>query len=412
MKKSRRRHFASFSLHPSDFSLEVSMPPTMLIESLHNVRRRVKVLGVLYGAGIVAAAAVGLLMAVVLLDWMLGLPRPFRVVVNVAALGVLGWALWHFVVRPALRRLTLSDLAGRLEDRFPQFDDSLRSTVNFMAGGIPGSEVMKERTVAKATATAGRVDFSRAVDTRPVWYSIFGGLGAVVLLALLMAVVDPGFRRIAVDRLLGGATAWPKSVEIEMLSSVPQRVAVGQPVDVKMRLKKGTAKQAILHYRFDNGRWEHEVIKPGADGVYAASIAARLDGNKDAGRLEIKVEAEDDEQTLSPVTIVPRLDIRNVVAQVTPPAYAHLPANPVAIGERPVVTVLGSTIDLQVSFNKALDSAKGVTIEPSDKNRKAPEVVWTYPAAGQAAGRFVTGDGSASTSNTFKPNDPFRFTIH
>lgn len=388
------------------------MPPTMLIESLHNVRRRVKVLGVLYGAGIVAAAAVGLLVAVVFLDWLLGLPRAFRMVVNVAALGALGWALWHFVVRPVLRKLTLSDLAGRLEDRFPQFDDSLRSTVNFMAGEVPGSEVMKERTVAKATATASRVDFSRAVDTRPVWYSILGGLGAAVLLALLLAVVDPAFRHIAANRLLGGAAAWPKSVEIQMLSSVPQRVAVGQPVDVKMRLKKGTAKQAVLHYRFDNGRWEHEVIKPGPDGVFATSVAARLDGNKDAGRLEIKVEAEDDEQALSPVVVVPRLDIRGVVAQVTPPAYAHLPANPVAIGDRPVVTVMGSTIDLQVSFNKALDTAKGVAIEPSDKNRKAPEVQWSYPAAGQAVGRFVTGDGSPNAANTFKPNDPFRFTIH
>src|SRR4051812_48718327 len=186
------------------------MPPTMLIESLHNVRRRVKVLGVLYGAGIVAAAAVGLLVAVVFLDWLLGLPRAFRMVVNVAALGALGWALWHFLVKPALRKLTLSDLAGRLEDRYPQFDDSLRSTVNFMAGEVPGSEVMKERTVAKATALAGRIDFSRAVDTRPVWYSILGGLGAVVLLALLMAVVDPAFRHIAANRLLGGAAAWPK----------------------------------------------------------------------------------------------------------------------------------------------------------------------------------------------------------
>ena len=35
------------------------------------------------------------------------------------------------------------------------------------------------------------------------------------------------------------------------------------------------------------------------------------------------------------------------------------------ISERPVVTVIGSEMDLKVTFNKPLDAAKGVRLEPS-----------------------------------------------
>ena len=118
---------------------------------------------------VVVAAAVGLLLAVVFLDWLLALPRTLRVLVNLAAIGTFGYALYRWVVRPALARMTLSDLAGRLENVFPQFDDSLRSTVNFMAGGVPGSEAMQQRTIARAGEVAKSVDLDRAVQLKPVW---------------------------------------------------------------------------------------------------------------------------------------------------------------------------------------------------------------------------------------------------
>src|SRR5690349_8401198 len=227
------------------------MPPTIdvtgrasgLLESLNAIRRRVKVFGVAYGVGVVLAAAVALVLAVVAIDWLLALPRGLRLVVNLAALGGIGYALYRWVVTPALSKLSLTDLAGRLENVFPQFDDSLRSTVNFAVQDVPGSEAMKQLTIAKATETAKSVDLDRAIQLKPLWYSAAAGVGAVLLLVLLAAAVDPTLRKIGFNRLFGGAAAWPKSVEIDVLSTLPQRVAVGQNVDVKMKLKKGTARR-------------------------------------------------------------------------------------------------------------------------------------------------------------------------
>jgi hypothetical protein len=51
------------------------------------------------------------------------------------ALGAFAVAAARWVVRPLTSKLSLSDVAGRLENAFPQFDDRLRRTVNFLGDG-------------------------------------------------------------------------------------------------------------------------------------------------------------------------------------------------------------------------------------------------------------------------------------
>src|SRR4051794_36444993 len=98
--------------------MEQNMPPTMLINALQDVRRRVKLLGVAFGAGVTIAAAVGLLLFAVLLDYMLNLPAWPRLIVLLAALGGIGYVIYRWVVGPARAKLSLSDVAGRLERAF------------------------------------------------------------------------------------------------------------------------------------------------------------------------------------------------------------------------------------------------------------------------------------------------------
>ena len=110
------------------------MPPTALINSLQAVRRKVKALTVAFGVGIVVACAVGVLVAVAFLDWLFDLPTFPRFVFLLGSLAGIGWGVYHFVVKPSLAKLSLTDVAGRLENAFPDFGDRLRSTVNFHAG--------------------------------------------------------------------------------------------------------------------------------------------------------------------------------------------------------------------------------------------------------------------------------------
>ena len=376
-----------------------------LIESLQDIRRKVKLFSVAFGAGIVLAAAAGLLLATVLLDWLLNLPTPLRIVIVLAALGAMGYALWAWVLRPLWARLTIGDVAGRLEHAFPQFDDRLRSTVDFVRDGggyVPGSDPMKQKVVAEAAGMAQAVDLSRVIDARPVWYSVAGGVGALLVLVLLGIVAGGNFLGIAANRLVGGGAQYPKSTHIDLVGNVPLRVPVGQPVDVKMKLTKGAGrtKKAVIHYRYDNGPWQKELMALNADGTFASALDARLKPDQQTGTLEIRVEAGDDERALPAVTLVPRLDVTRVEARVTPPPYAGQVVSAVNLGERPATMAVGSTVELAIAFNKALqqprDDVPPVRIEPS-KNQAAPAISWKLDGANVAVGTFKAGESMRFT---------------
>src|SRR5437870_3203351 len=132
---------------------EIQARPALL-DSLAGIRRKVRVLSIMYGVGIVLASAVGLILAAVLLDYLLNLPAVPRLMFLAAAFAGIVYTLWTYVFRPMAARLSLGDVAGRLENAFPQFDDRLRSTVDFVRSDLPGSPVMKDRVIGEEIGRA------------------------------------------------------------------------------------------------------------------------------------------------------------------------------------------------------------------------------------------------------------------
>jgi hypothetical protein len=364
----------------------------MLLTSLEGLRRKVKLLGIAYGVGIVFAVAVSALLAATLLDYVLNLPALPRLVVSLLGLGSVGYVLWQYVLRPAVARVSLSDLAGKLERAFPQFDDRLRSTVDFLHHDIPGSEAMKQCVVMQAGQLASQLDLNRALVARPAWYSLAGGVGAVAALLLLAAfVISPVYRDVALARLFlpFGDHAWPKRVRIDVLGEVPSRVPVGQRLDVRMKLGKGDSQtaKAVVHYQYDDGPPMQEYMTRGADGTYSASLDTRVPSGKVSGSMRVWMSAGDDERHLGAVTVVQRLATRSVEALVTPPAYVpqRQPAT-VSLAAAPAVVGAGSEIQLRVTFNKPLADGVETKLVPISVEQKEPAIKWS---AGQEPGALV-----------------------
>lgn len=385
------------------------MPPTILLQSLESVRRRVRVLGVVFGVGVVLASAIGLLLAVVFLDYLLNLPAVPRVVLILAALFGIGYVLWHWTIRPLLSKLSLGEVAGRLEQSFPQFQDRLRSTVDILGGQVPGSEMMKQKVVSEATNLARTIDLRQAVVVKPVWYSTAAGLGAMLLAVILMLTVSSQYTRIALSRLFlpFDGVAWPRSVKIDLVGSVPGRVAVGQRVDVNIRLAKGDKawRKATIFYQYGDasgghfGPVEQEYMTRGDDGVYHASLDARianLAGGASAagasragtGMMKIWMTSGDDQFTVAPVRIVQRLTIDGVTGNITPPPYAKLPPVAVNLAQNPAVMTIGSQVLLTATFNKPLDPHKPVIVESLTPNVKV-DFQWNRPDAQTVVGRLT-----------------------
>lgn len=372
------------------------MPPTLLINSLDGIRRKVKTLSVLYGVGLTLASLVGVLLAVVLLDYLLNLHAAPRVVLMLAGIAALGYGIFQWIIRPLIARMTLNDVAGRLETAFPQFDDRLRSTVDFLGKTIPGSDAMKDRVVTETASLATNLDLNRAIVTRPAYVSIAAGVGAILLAIVLATMVNQSLLRIAMARLFTpfDGTAWPKKVQIDVLSSPQTRVPVGQRLDIRMKLSRGdhNSMRSVVYYQYDDGAVQQELMARGADGTYVSSLDARIEPNRQGATLKIWMRSGDDRVDLPPIAVVPRLAIRSVQAVLTPPAYvANATSATVDMTAAPAVTAAGSRVNLLVSFNKPLAEDRPVEIIPVSEEMVAPDVQWERQSASSAEGGWVAG---------------------
>jgi hypothetical protein len=386
------------------------MQPGILLESLESVRRRVRLLAVAFGAGLVLTVVVGLLVASVAADYLLNLPAIPRLALVLAAAGTVACGTWRWLVKPLLARLTLNDVAGRVERTYPQFQDRLRSTVDILTERetgrpVPGSDIMKQRVVSEAARLTQSLDLSRVVVARPVWYSSTGALGAIGLLVLLAMAVGPQFDQLALARLFTpfASNPWPKSVEIEAANAVPDRVTVGQRVDVDVRLTRGdrSSRRATIFYCYGDadGRFgpvQQEYMTRGDDGVYHAALDAKvpesLAGTAAAtGLMKIWTESGDGRLDVAPVRVVQRLTIERVEAVVTPPPYAALPPVRMDLASNPAAMTVGSAVRLTATFSKPLATDQPVTAEllGAGGSGAAEALRWTATSPTTAVATFT-----------------------
>jgi hypothetical protein len=388
------------------------MPPTTLIDSLHAVRRKVRLLAIASGMGVATVAAVGLLAALVVVDWTLVLDKFPRMLFLGAAGAAFVYVLWRWLLKPAVARLNIGDVAGRLEHTFPQFDDRLRSTVNFVQGEIPGSAAMQNRVAAEASAMASHVDLGRVIRHRPVYLATSSGLLAALLLAgVFLFGSHADWFRVAANRLLLGDAQWPKSVEIAVDGTLPSHVPIGQSVHVKAHLTRGDkeSRRVSIYYRYDDGQWQQSEMKRGADGTYSAILSTKivLAAGRTSSNLQTRIEAGDDSQTLPTVSVVPPLQILRADAELTPPPYLQAEKFPsVNLAEAKAVAVFGSQVAIRFTFNKPLES--GMTrLETVNPRQPIPAFSWE---ASSAPGVVVASFSPRSIMRALPVPSPSGFT--
>ena len=353
------------------------MPPSALLQSLESLRRRVKLMSVGYGVGLLAAAMVGVVVLVVLLDYLLNLPAVPRLALLLCGVVALGFTAFRLVLLPGMSKFGLRDVAAHVERVFPQFDDRLRSTVDFLGGQKTGSDVLQQQVIQQTSQIARGINFAGAVQTKPVIYSLSGGAGALLILLILATlVVGPQFRDIALSRLFNpfGGKAWPKNTQIEMVANVPTRVAVGQKLDLRMRLTKGdkSSAKAIVEYQYGNynaaGEFvgspiQQEYMLRGGDRIYGVSLDARSEAaTEQASLLRVIIKSGDDQVQLKEITILPRIAVTMASASVTLPKYVGNLDGAVTtfdLSKAPAMMPMGSNVRLDLSFNKPIALSDG-----------------------------------------------------
>ena len=213
---------------------------------------------VLRGACWMLAAAGGLVLADLLLDWRLDLPGGLRVALLAANVALLAYVVYRGLLRH-LRSYDAVEQALQVEREWPELNGLVVSSVQFgreddFAPGVSRELMRAVRRQAARRTTA--LDFRRA--TRRI--ALRGGAACLLLAVLAMAtvvVLKPGFLGILAARMFqpSSTLAYPTRTVIEVLEG-PRTVRCGEALTVAARASGEVPERGQVFIRVQGAAWE------------------------------------------------------------------------------------------------------------------------------------------------------------
>ncbi|MFO0863269.1 MAG: hypothetical protein U0744_01175 [Gemmataceae bacterium] len=248
-------------------------------------------------AGLLAIGAIGVGSAAVvgLLDFQVQLPSLLRAFALVGTLGGSGYLVWRFMVQPLGARSDDLSLALKVEAIYPELNDILASTVQFLEQEDrlpPGdSALLRKKAIEKALDASADLDFYRMLDKRPLGYAALGVMAAVVAFFFMRHRLDEHTPR-ALARYLDpfGRHTW---TDIEPDAGLRKVIAVGQPFVFKAKVLGVLPPQSKIEVEgFENDRWQRRpdlVIPLKADRM----LVRGLDVTSQKSKFRLRVTAND-----------------------------------------------------------------------------------------------------------------------
>lgn len=380
------------------------MPPA-LQHRLSDIRRRVQQALVVYGLSWLASAAVGLTVVFSLADWLFHFDDVgVRLILGLTVLAVAAWVAYRYLVTPLRIPFSDVDLALRIEDRFPGFNDSLASSVQFLEGESDpriGSPTLQQAVVRDTLARLAHLDTGDVLETREV-RRIAIVATVVCLCAAAIAGLDTAQTSIALQRLFlpFSAPAWPRQTELRLLSAElepldqqpdPMQIARGDVLKLFAENRAGRLPDKVtLEFRGEDGRTNSEAMRPMTvntpEGRSREVAVGQLTGLK--GEIQFRaVGGDDNDMAWRRLRVIPPPVVENLQVTLTPPPYSRRPVEKLPDGTGHIQGLIGTRVDIVGTVSKPLKSA---ALRVRDQQRHAIE---------------LTGDGR-QISASFLITDP------
>ncbi len=338
-----------------------------LLSRLAGLRRRVRLLEAWQGICAFLTVLVGAVVVACLLDWTVPIPSFPRGVVLAAIVAGAAMVAYRFLFTPLRAPADDLTLALRIEEEFPELNDSLASTVQFLkepadsAGAASSSQAMRQKAVQQMMARADQYDFSRIVSYRA---ALILGVSLIAVLAVAghFAYRHAPFTRIALLRLtdpFGGHT-WT-TVDVP---NAPTKLAQGQAYAIKATLTGIIPEDANVEIKMpgvDDAKpepWKVRVHKE------TQSVVLPVDKTKYTRTFEFRVVANDGSFPPRPgqwhqVQVLPPPSLADLDGQpspqvdIYPPAYTEEPSpQKLAPGTKMIRAWAGSGVVFRAATNR------------------------------------------------------------
>lgn len=222
-----------------------------LLKRFASLRLKVRLLDGWQGMCALVALVVGVAVTVGVLDYFAHLPTIVRAAALVGLLVGSGAIAYRYLVRPFGKPCDDLNLALRVEEAYPELNDSLASTVQFLKQSpedlarVGGSAALREHTVAATIEKASQCDFARVLDRRGA--ALFGAAACgIVLVASLVVSTHRDYAGIAFWRFIEpfGQHTWTqmtvdrlkndKRVRVDPYKQ--EKIAIKQPYHIQVNL--------------------------------------------------------------------------------------------------------------------------------------------------------------------------------
>lgn len=151
------------------------------------------------------------------LDFSLILPATVRIVLVVLALCYFLYSAWRYLVYPLTRRISVEDMALKMENRNPDLDGRLITAIQLSA--LSSDQLMNRSpdlmraTLDEARRTAAAAPWDRLFNTRRTKRTGFGA-ALVAAVLLVFCIWQPGLASVGLSRMIGGSSEWPRKTTL------------------------------------------------------------------------------------------------------------------------------------------------------------------------------------------------------
>ncbi len=336
-----------------------------LRQRLNALRRRIHLVTIVRGSSWIAALLLAVFVFGGLIDFLYPLPRVIRALFLVGGLGGAGYLFYRYLYLPLKAKDDDLSLALRIEDRYPGLNDSLASSVQFLAAdGNGDSPLIRREAVRRALRGIEKCDFSRVVDARWLRTSaalaLLGVLTVVGLGVWRPALAGTGFLRFAVPF---GEHEWPSKTVIT-LDNVRDRIGRNEAFEVSGQISGVIPTEALVVFKLDGVTpTEHKVELITNEGGKTASFRTRLDPGRVQRDFLFQARANDAVTPWRQVSVLPPPMLVPLNGRASPqlhlqfPGYTDLPEQDLPDGSGNIEAVAGTAVTLRAAANRPLESA-------------------------------------------------------
>ncbi|MCI0378307.1 MAG: hypothetical protein L0215_11925 [Gemmataceae bacterium] len=336
---------------------------------LASLRRRFRLLVGWRGLCAIGAVLIGAGVIVGLADWFLELPSLFRALLLVGIVGSAGVVAFRLLIQPLARPSDDLSLALQIEGVYPELNDALASTVQFLQqppdSAAAGSPAMRQAAVTRALNQTESYDFGRILDRRGMLW-----LTAAALVSVLAAghflYHHTQFAQVAFWRLADpfGYHTWTQ-IQVQ---DTPHRIAQGQPFLIKAKLDGIVPNQARVE--IDGAlRTEKTIAVKRDDKKRGGAFVAAVDMTQQKGKFRFRIHANDavyppgrgqwhEVEVLPPPKFAMLDGLPSPQIELRFPDYTDLEPAKLSPGSRHIEAILGTHVAFRAAVDRPLESAE------------------------------------------------------